>query len=157
MKKVIGFWLLVVLVVSLAVIGCGGSQAPIPAPAPTPSPAPAPTPEPAPVPAPAEEAPAPEPAPAPAEEAPAPAPGGTVHQVTIEGFAFSPAEITIKVGDTVTWTEQDAVHHTATAGGIWDSGDLGQGQTHSETFDEAGTYSYICNYHPSMKGKIIVE
>ncbi len=65
--------------------------------------------------------------------------------------------ITIKVGDTVTWTEQDAAHHTVTAGGIWNSGDLGQGKTYSKTFDEAGTYSYICNYHPNMQGRVIVE
>ena len=94
-------------------------------------------------------------------QAPAPAPtpapgGGTAHQVTIKDFAFSPAEITIKVGDTVTWTEQDSVHHTTT-GSIFDSGDLGQGQTYSKTFDEAGTYDYGCSYHPSMKGTVIVE
>ncbi len=91
-------------------------------------------------------------------QAPGPAPSpvaGTEHQVTIENFAFSPAEITIKVGDTVTWTEQDAVHHTTT-GSIFDSGDLGQEQTYSKTFDKAGTYDYTCNYHPNMKGKVIV-
>ena len=88
--------------------------------------------------------------------APAPSPvAGTEHQVTIENFAFSPAEITIKVGDTVTWTEQDAVHHTTT-GSIFDSGDLGQEQTYSKTFDQAGIYDYSCNYHSNMKGKVIV-
>ncbi len=92
----------------------------------------------------------------PSEETTTPA-GGTVHQVTIKDFAFSPEVITIKVGDTVTWTEQDTVHHTVTAGGIWNSGDLGQGKTYSKTFDEAGTYSYICNYHPNMQGRVIVE
>ncbi len=91
----------------------------------------------------------------PQEETPATG-GGTVHQVTIKNFAFSPAEITIKVGDTVTWTEQDSVHHTTT-GSIWGSGDLGQGQTYSKTFDKDGTYDYGCDYHPSMKGKVIVE
>ncbi len=100
-------------------------------------------------------APAPTLTPAPAPE-PAPASGaGTEHQVTIKNFAFSPAEITIKVEDTVTWIEQDTVHHTTT-GGIFDSGDLGQGQTYSKTFDKAGTYDYTCNYHPNMKGKVIV-
>ncbi len=92
----------------------------------------------------------------PSEETTAPA-GGTVYQVTIKDFAFSPEVITIKVGDTVTWTEQDAVHHTVTAEGIWNSGDLGQGKTYSKTFDEAGTYGYICNYHPNMQGRVIVE
>ena len=97
--------------------------------------------------------------PPPAEPPPAeppPAPSGTAHQVTIENFAFSSKEITIKVGDTVTWTQQDAVIHTTT-GDIWDSGDLNQGQTYSKTFDRAGTYDYHCNYHSTMQGKIIVE
>ncbi len=119
MKKIIGCWLLIMLVVSLMVGGC--TQAPAPTPAPDPSPG-----------------------------------GGTAYQVTIKDFAFSPAVITIKVGDTVTWTEQDSVHHTAT-GGIFDSGDLGQGQTYSKTFDKVGTYDYICSYHSSMKGTVIVE
>lgn len=87
---------------------------------------------------------------------PAPAPGGgTIHHVTIKNFAFTPQEITIKVGDTVTWTHQDSVPHTTT-GNIWDSGHLGQGKTYSKTFDKAGTYDYICTIHPSMKGKVIV-
>ena len=134
---------------------------------PTLTPAPAPTPTPAPAPTPTEEAlaltpaPVPTPTPAPTEKEPSPEstlppePSGTVHQVTIKNFAFSPAEITIKVGDTVTWTEQDAVHHTTT-GSIFNSEDLGQGQTYSNTFDKAGTYDYTCNYHPNMKGKVIV-
>ena len=126
MKKITGCWLLIVLVLSLMVSGC--YQAPTPQPAPAPAPAPQ----------------------------PAPAPGSTVHQVTIKNFAFSPKEITIKVGDTITWTQEDTVHHTTT-GGIWDSVDLGQGQTYSKTFDKAGTYDYICTIHPSMKGKVIVE
>ncbi len=89
------------------------------------------------------------------EETTAPV-GPTEHQVNMKNFAFQPRELTIKVGDTVTWTEQDSVSHTTT-GDIWDSGTLSQGQTHSKTFDKAGTYDYDCSYHPSMKGKVIVE
>ncbi len=56
--------------------------------------------------------------------APSPTPGdGTLHQVSIKGFAFTPQEVTVKVGDTVTWTNEDAAYHTVT-GGAWDSGDL---------------------------------
>lgn len=88
--------------------------------------------------------------------APAPAPPPAPGQVTIKNFAFSPKEITINVGDTVTWTNQDSVTHTTT-GSIWDSGNLGNGQTYSKTFDKAGTYDYICTIHPNMKGKVIVE
>ncbi len=89
------------------------------------------------------------------EETTAPA-GGTEHQVTIENFAFEPPEITIKIGDTVIWAHQDTAHHTTT-GVIFDSGDMGPRQTYSKTFDKAGTYDYICNYHSYMHGKVIVE
>ncbi len=89
--------------------------------------------------------------------APSPTPGdGTLHQVSIKGFAFTPQEVTIKVGDTVTWTNEDAARHTVT-GGAWDSGDLAQGQNYSRLFAQAGTYDYTCTYHPNMKGKVIVQ
>lgn len=138
----VGRWLSVLVIVLIAITlmmsGCFGKPA-----EPPPAAEPAPT----------------EPAPGygqpPPAEPPA-APSGIAHQVTIENFAFSSKEITIKVGDTVTWTQQDAVIHTAT-GDIWDSGDLNQGQTYSKTFDRAGTYDYHCNYHSTMQGKIIVE
>jgi amicyanin len=87
--------------------------------------------------------------------APTPTPGGG-NQVTIKDFAFNPQEITIKVGDTVTWTQQDSTQHTTT-GDIWNSGNLKQEQTYSKTFDKAGAYDYICTIHPNMKGKVIVE
>ena len=78
--------------------------------------------------------------------------------VTIRDFAFSPKSVTIDVGDTVTWTNKDTVKHSATAeDGSFDTGLLGKGRSGSNTFDEAGTFQYICKPHPFMKGTITVR
>ena len=79
------------------------------------------------------------------------------HAVEIADFAFAPATLTITVGDTVTWTNQDAVAHTATSTtGVFDSGDLEQGESYSVTFTAPGTYDYLCTPHPSMTGRVVV-
>lgn len=79
------------------------------------------------------------------------------HEVDIADFAFSPAELTITVGDTVTWTNRDSMIHTATSvDGAFDSGDLDEGESYSLTFTAAGTYDYLCTPHPSMTGRIVV-
>ncbi len=77
--------------------------------------------------------------------------------VSIKNFAFDPPTITIKTGTTVTWTNDDSVSHTVTSDGNFDSGTLDRGETFSHTFDEEGTFSYICTIHPRMTGKIIVK
>ena len=80
------------------------------------------------------------------------------HAVSIDDFAFSPATLTITAGDTVTWTNDDAVMHTATStAGAFDSGDLAPGSSFSFTFARPGTYDYLCTPHPSMTGRIVVE
>jgi len=76
--------------------------------------------------------------------------------VLIKGFAFTPKELTINKGDTVTWTNEDAAVHNV-VGGILHSKDLAKGQTFSYNFTDTGTYDYICGYHPYMQGKIIVK
>jgi plastocyanin len=76
--------------------------------------------------------------------------------VTIADFAFSPGTVTITAGDRVTWTNEDAVEHTATGDG-WDTGLLAQGGSGSIRFDRAGTYAYICTPHPSMTGTVVVQ
>ncbi len=137
-------------------------------------------------PAPAEQAPAepaPDPAapappePAPAEPAPAPeapepqfladeraepeaqAPQATAASsgsVTIADFSFAPATITISQGDTVTWTNNGPTAHSATGSGF-DTGIFPAGQSRSHTFNEAGTFSYVCTPHPQMKGTVVVQ
>jgi plastocyanin len=82
----------------------------------------------------------------------------TTQNVTIQNFAFSPASLTINVGDTVTWTNMDSVTHTATAtDGSFDTGNIASGASGSVTFDTAGTFNYICSIHPNMTGTIIVQ
>jgi len=77
--------------------------------------------------------------------------------ITIQNFAFDPAALTVKVGTTVTWTNQDSVQHSATSdNGIFDSGLLSKGQSFSYTFSQAGEYTYHCSIHPKMVGSITV-
>lgn len=82
--------------------------------------------------------------------------GGTA--VEIKDFAFSPATLTVKVGDTVTWTNQDSVGHSATSDdGSFDTGVLAQGESNTVTFTEAGTFNYHCTPHPNMKATVVVQ
>ena len=80
-------------------------------------------------------------------------------KVSISGFAFSPADITVKVGTTVTWTNQDSVAHTVVETDGQNgpkSGDLNQGQSYTFTFMKAGTFKYNCSIHPNMTGMVTV-
>ena len=79
--------------------------------------------------------------------------------VDISDFAFNPATVTIQVGDTVTWTNNDSTAHTATSAddeGLFD-GEMAPGASFSFTFTEAGTFDYICELHPEMEGTVVVE
>jgi LPXTG-motif cell wall-anchored protein len=77
---------------------------------------------------------------------------------TISDFKFSPAAITIHVGDTITWTNAGPTDHTATASDhSFDTGLLHKGQSGSHTFTQAGTFPYICTLHPFMHGTVVVE
>ena len=77
--------------------------------------------------------------------------------VTIADFSFTPATITIHVGDTVTWTNHGPSAHTATANnGSFNTGVLQKGQSASHTFTTAGTVTYICSIHPFMHGTVVV-
>jgi len=80
----------------------------------------------------------------------------TGSNVTMENFAFNPSELKVKVGDTVTWTNMDSATHDVKSD-LFQSDSLKKGDSFSFTFDTAGTYEYICSFHPSMKGTIIVE
>ena len=83
--------------------------------------------------------------------------GGTA--VAIKGFAFAPEVVKAKVGEQITWTNDDAAPHTVTAksGGEVDSGTIAQGASFSFTPERAGTISYFCEIHPSMTGTIEVS
>jgi plastocyanin len=78
--------------------------------------------------------------------------------VSIEGLAFVPASITVAVGTTITWTNNDSVVHTVTSDtGAFDSKNMAKGSTFSHTFTDPGVYSYHCTLHPYMKGTITVQ
>jgi LPXTG-motif cell wall-anchored protein len=77
--------------------------------------------------------------------------------VTISDFKFTPASITIHVGDTVIWTNDGPSAHTATANnGSFNTGVLQKGHSGSHTFTTAGTFTYICQIHPFMHGTVVV-
>lgn len=81
-------------------------------------------------------------------------------EVKISNFKFTPQERKVRVGDTVTWTNEDSVKHTVTSGdGSSELGSelFGKDETYSHQFTKAGTYTYYCIPHPNMKGTIIVE
>ena len=83
---------------------------------------------------------------------------GATTEVTIQSYTFTPAEINIKVGETVTWTNLDSVAHTVVADDAsWGSGQLNKGDKFSYTFSQPGTYAYRCGVHPTMTGKVIVS
>jgi plastocyanin len=77
--------------------------------------------------------------------------------IAIQGFAFDPAAVTVKVGTSITWSNQDSADHTITSDkGDWDSGKTAQGGKYTHTFDQVGTYTYHCSIHSSMKGTVVV-
>ena len=82
----------------------------------------------------------------------------TTHYINIVNFAFDPSSITIDVGDTIVWTNQDSSSHTVTSndGTTFDSGSISNGNTFSFTFTSAGTFDYKCTPHPSMTGTVTV-
>jgi plastocyanin len=89
-----------------------------------------------------------------------PAAESTAIAVVIKNYAFSPASLTVSVGDTVTWTNEDTAPHTVTVSSgpvTFASPTLQQGQTFSYTFSKTGTYSYYCAVHPDMKASVTVQ
>jgi plastocyanin len=78
-------------------------------------------------------------------------------KVTIDNFTFAPAELKVKVGDTVTWSNHDDIPHTVVSAGKFRSKALDTDDTFSFTFTAAGEYPYFCSLHPHMTGTIKVE
>jgi len=80
--------------------------------------------------------------------------GGTV--VIEKGFAFQPASLEVKVGDTVTFTNEDSAPHNVNIDGA-DLGSQAQGASVTWTAEKAGTFPYTCTIHPAMTGEIVVK
>ncbi len=80
--------------------------------------------------------------------------------VTIDNFAFAPADLTIAAGTRVEWINQDDEPHSivvADPAMPLKSGGLDTGETFAATFDRPGTYAYFCSIHPQMTGTITVR
>jgi plastocyanin len=78
--------------------------------------------------------------------------------VDIKGFAFNPATITAKVGQEITWTNGDGTAHTVTLDdGSVDSGNVAPNATFKHAFSTAGTFTYHCSIHTTMKGTITIS
>ena len=84
--------------------------------------------------------------------------GGGAVQIKMQNIAFAPKATTVKVGEKVTWTNDDSVDHnvTANSGADFKSKDFGNGGTFSFTPDKAGTIKYVCTIHPGMTGTLTV-
>jgi plastocyanin len=77
--------------------------------------------------------------------------------VTIDNFTFEPAQLTVKVGTTVTWKNRDDIPHTVVSAGKFRSKAMDTDDSYSFTFTAAGDYTYFCSLHPHMTGSIKVE
>ncbi|MDA3836835.1 MAG: cupredoxin family copper-binding protein [Nanoarchaeota archaeon] len=105
--------------------------------------------------------------PVPATEIPIDSPGELAkpkeitsdYEIKIINFAYSPVDLEINVGDTVSWENRDTIAHTITSeeGSELNSRLLGKGEKYIHTFNTRGTYDYYCKPHPYMKGSIIVK
>lgn len=90
------------------------------------------------------------------EEEPEDDPAQTV-DISISGSAFSSTSVTVNVGDTIRWTNNDSFSHTASEeNGVFNTGTLSAGETVSITMTQAGSFDYFCVFHPGMMGTIIV-
>ena len=86
------------------------------------------------------------------------APRPQAREIVIRAFAFSPATDTVQAGDTVHWSNQDVVPHTATSRtGGFDSGTLAAGQDWRFVPRAPGTFEYECTLHPTMRGTLVVR
>ena len=102
--------------------------------------------------------PSPSPSPSPAQGGPSAAVTIPSGAATLANRAFSPDELDVAVGDTVTWTNTDSVAHTSTSDRSgWDSGVGAPGGRFSFAFQAAGTYQYHCAIHPGMVGTVVVR
>ena len=87
----------------------------------------------------------------------APTPPVAGAAVDITNFAFAPANLSVTVGETVTWTNKDEEPHTVVANdGSFHSPGLDANGTYSFTFSTPGSFDYICSIHPFMRGTVVV-
>jgi plastocyanin len=81
-------------------------------------------------------------------------------EVKIDNFSFSPANLTVAAGTTVTWINHDDIPHVVVSSDdpkVFKSKALDTDDRFSFTFTKAGTYPYFCAIHPKMTGKVVVQ
>lgn len=79
-------------------------------------------------------------------------------QVVIDNFTFSPTPLTIKVGTTVTWANHDDMPHSVVFPTLkLKSPPMDTDESFNHTFDQAGTFDYVCGLHPFMHGQVVVQ
>jgi plastocyanin len=85
--------------------------------------------------------------------------GGGGVAIKMQNIAFDPKDVTVKVGQKITWTNDDSTDHNVTAdsGADFKSDNFGKGGTFDFTPDKAGTIAYECTLHPGMKATITVQ
>lgn len=94
---------------------------------------------------------------------PATRPATSVDEVQIADFLFKPEAVTVAVGTTITFTNDDSAPHTATSGlspnpdGVFDTDVLKKGESKAIKLTRAGTFAYYCALHPFMKATVIVK
>jgi len=85
-------------------------------------------------------------------------PSAATAAVKIDNFVFGPQTLTVPVGTTVTWTNNDDIPHTSVSTeGVFKSKVLDTDEKFSYTFTKAGTYPYYCTIHPKMTGRVVVQ
>lgn len=77
--------------------------------------------------------------------------------IAIRDFKYAPAALTVAAGTRVTWRNEDAAPHTATLPGGFDTGSLQHSGAKTLVMSKPGTYTYVCEFHPFMKGTITVQ
>ena len=84
--------------------------------------------------------------------------GATTHTIVMEGVAYKPEKLTVNVGDKVVWANKDPFPHTATAvDKTFDSREVAAARTWTYVAKKKGTFEYVCAYHPTMKGTLVVK
>jgi plastocyanin len=78
---------------------------------------------------------------------------------TLGSSAYSPNPVTVTAGTTVTWVNNDTIAHTSTSdsAGVFDTGTIAAGASHSVTLQTKGSFPYHCTFHPGMVGTVVVQ
>ncbi|MEQ1872605.1 MAG: plastocyanin/azurin family copper-binding protein [Ilumatobacteraceae bacterium] len=77
-------------------------------------------------------------------------------EISIADFKFVDAAVSVTAGGSVTWTNTDDQPHTATSSGNFDAGAMDPSQSSTVEFPTAGTFTYVCSFHPFMTGTVVV-